>query len=113
VDALTARDPTRLSSVHVKESPSFHLDAGVIDELLTGGQRYEGLRMTVARASHLSGGPTRAVVRARVDIAAYDGVSDDGVHTEEPAARGEVLDFTLVWQSDGWRLESVSEPAST
>jgi hypothetical protein len=113
VDALTARDPTRLSSVHVKESPSFDLDAGVIDELLTGGQRYEGLRMTVARASHLSGGPTRAVVRARVDIAAYDGVSDDGVHTEEPAARGEVLDFTLVWQSDGWRLESVSEPAST
>jgi serine/threonine-protein kinase len=113
VQALTTRDATRLISVHVKDSPSFDVDAGVIEQLHTRGQRYVGLTMTVGRASHLSGGPTRAVIRARVDIAAYDVVSDDGVHTEEPATRGEVLDFSLVWQSDGWRLESVSEPAST
>lgn len=113
VQALTTRDANRLVAVHVKQSPSFDLDAGVIDELLTGGQRYEGLKMAVDSASHLSGGPTRAVIRARVDVAAYVVVSDDGAPTEEPAIRGEVLDFTLVWQPDGWRLESVSEPAST
>jgi hypothetical protein len=53
------------------------------------------------------------VIRARVDIAAYDVVSEAGVRSTTSAAHGDVLDFTLVWESDGWRLESVSEPTST
>jgi hypothetical protein len=113
VQALTARDAAALVPVHAQGSPSLQLDAAVIDELHRGRQRYEGLRMTVDRASHVSGGTKRAVIRARVDIAAYDVVSEAGVRSTTSAAHGDVLDFTLVWESDGWRLESVSEPTST
>lgn len=113
VRALTGRKAASLVSVHVKDSPSFDLDAGVIAELLGAGQRYDGLSMTVDRAEHVSGGHARAVIRARVDLGAYAVVSAQGAHTKESAVRGDVLDFTLVWQPDGWRIESVSEPAST
>jgi hypothetical protein len=113
VQALTTRDAARLVDVHVKGSPSWEVDARVILELLAGRQRYERLSMTVDGASHVSGGPTDAVIRARVDVGAYDLVSEDGGHATESAARGDVLDFAVVWQADGWRLESVSRPTST
>lgn len=113
VRALTERKVASLVSVHVKGSPSFDLDAGMIAELLAAGQRYDGLSMTVDRAEHVSGGPTRAVIRARVDLGAYAVVSSQGSPVREAAVIGDVLDFTLVWQPDGWRIESVSEPAST
>ena len=56
---------------------------------------------------------SKAVIRGRVDLTAYLVVDSSGVQTARPAVTGQELDFSLVRTPEGWRIESISEPAST
>lgn len=110
---LVGRDATRLETVHVRSSPSWQADAGLLGTLRRGGHRYDGLRVAGVQARHISASSTKAVIRARVDLTAYDVVDEVGVRTPRPAVSGEHFDFTLVRTVAGWRVESITVPAST
>ncbi len=109
--ALVARDPARLSHVDEPSSPAWAVDAALIAQLRTEGVRWEGLALEVAQAGSVSATSTRAVVRARVDWTAYD-VVGPGRRLGQPAATGEVLDFTLQRGAQGWRIAAISAPAT-
>ena len=111
VATFTTRDDAQLDRVDEPASPAHAADAAIIERLRTDGAHWEGLSLEVARATSVSAGGTRAVVRARVDWTAYVVVTE-GQRVERPAATGEVLDFTLVRGAQGWRLAAISAPAS-
>ncbi|HET8988290.1 MAG TPA: serine/threonine-protein kinase [Humibacillus sp.] len=108
---LMAREPTLLTQVDQPSSPAWAADLADIERLRAEGARWEGLALEVAHATSVSVTSTRAVVRARVDWTAYAVVSP-GQRIEQPAETGEVLDFTLVRGAQGWRLATISAPAS-
>ncbi len=109
--ALTARDVGGLGLVDEQGSPALMADTALLDELRRTGQRWEGLRLQVAQAALVTASGTRAVLRGRVDWTAYVLVSAAG-RQAQPAATGEVLDFTLVRGARGWRVVSISPPAT-
>lgn len=117
VAALTARRTDALATVHRAESPSWQSDATVIRDLTKDDQRYSGLRMTVVQAEFVSRAGSVAVVRARVDVSAYDVVDERGATTSRPAEAGVPLDFHLVRPAGdtagNWRIESISDPRPT
>jgi hypothetical protein len=110
-EALIARDPARLARVDRPSSPAWSADAAVIERLRAEGTHWEGLSLEVAQAAPVSGTSTQAVLRARVDWTAYV-VVRPGQRLDQPAATGEVLDFTLVRGAQGWRLTAISAPTS-
>ncbi|TQM62955.1 serine/threonine protein kinase [Humibacillus xanthopallidus] len=110
-EALVRRDPGRLAGVDERSSPAHAADVAVIARLRAAEARWEGLSLEVAHAAVVSAEGAGSVVRARVDWTAYTLVSA-GERVERPAATGEVLDFTLVRGSEGWRIAAVSAPAS-
>ena len=110
-EALVARDPSRLARVDEPSSPAWAADAAVIERLRTEGVRWEGLALEVAQAAPVSATSTQSVVRARVDWTAY-AVVGPGLRVEQPAATGEVLDFTLQRGAQGWRIAAISAPAT-
>jgi eukaryotic-like serine/threonine-protein kinase len=109
--ALVARDPVLLSHVDVPDSPAWAVDAALIARLRTEGVRWEGLALELAEAGLVSATRTRTVVRARVDWTAY-AVLGPGRRMEQPAATGELLDFTLQRGPRGWRIAAISAPAT-
>lgn len=112
-EALMRRDVSMLETVHRLASPSFRADDAIVTALERDQLRWGALRPTVARAQVVSADANRAVVRARVDWAAYDVVMPDGTRQTQAAARGRTLDFAVVWLPRGWRLESLSEPSAS
>lgn len=110
---LVRRDSLGLGEVHVRDSPSWRADAALLDTLTRGGQRYDGLGVAAVEAEPLSASADRAVLRARVDLTAYEVVDERGGRTARPAVTGQVLDFALVRTAAGWRVESITVPAST
>ena len=110
-DALVTRDPARLGRVDEPSSPAWAADVAVIERLRTEGVRWEGLALEVAQADLVSATSTRTVVRARVDWTSYT-VVGPGLSVEQPAATGEVLDFTLQRGAQGWRIAAISAPAT-
>lgn len=111
--AISAHDPGLLLQVHRQGSASWRLDTEVVRSLQSAHQRWEALRPTVAAARLVSLANGRAVVRARVDWAAYTVVTSTGARKRRAAERGDTLDFGLVWQPQGWRLDSLSAPPAT
>jgi hypothetical protein len=111
--SLVAQDAALLAGVHRAGSASMRLDAELVDALRTAGVRWESLRLDVAAATFVDGGPARATVRARVDWTSYTVVGVDGHRSVRPPERGEVLDFVLVRTASGWRMETISEPGAT
>lgn len=112
-EVLVRGDATALGRVHRPGSPSWAADAALLSELRSTGQRYAGLGVAavVAEAVSLSG--DRAVVRARVGLTAYEVLDASGNRIRRPAVRGEVLDFTLVRTSQGWRVDAISASRAT
>jgi hypothetical protein len=110
-DALVARAVAGLALVDAEASPALSADAALVAGLTTSGQRWEGLRLEVAQAAVVTASSTRAVLRARVDWTAYRLVTGAGP-LARPAATGEVLDFTLTRGARGWRIASISPPAT-
>ncbi|MFD1054076.1 serine/threonine-protein kinase [Terrabacter terrigena] len=111
--ALVGLDESALGSVHASGSPSAASDAALVARLRESRVRWEGLRLEVAEAIHVSGDTGRAVLRARVDWTAYVVVSRDGRRSDRPADTGRRLDFALTRGSQGWRLTSITTaPAS-
>ena len=76
--ALVARDEAALADVHAPGSPSLASDRTLISGLRGARIRWEGLRLEVAEALFVSGSPSEAVVRARVDWTAYVVVTSSG-----------------------------------
>ncbi|MGN6751782.1 MAG: protein kinase domain-containing protein [Intrasporangium sp.] len=113
VAALTGRKVGSLGAVHRPDSPSWRADSAVIDALTSGHLHYEGLRMTVSVAQFASRSASEAVVRARVAVAAYEVVDDRGRATAREAVEGEPLDFHLVRDGAGWRIESITAPRAS
>lgn len=111
--ALSAQDPSLLLLVHRQGSASWRLDTEVVRSLRSAHQRWEALRPTVAAARLVSLTNGRAVVRVRVDWADYTVVTSTGARQRRAAERGDTLDFGLVWQPQGWRLDSLSAPPAT
>lgn len=111
--ALTAGDVRALGAVHAPGSPSLASDRDLLDALARTRTRWEGLRLEVAEARFVSGSPTAAVLRARVDWTAYVVVVDGHAPAQRPADRGRVLDFALARGSDGWRLSAISAAPAT
>ena len=109
--ALRRRAVAALSSVELTSSPAWAADAALIERLRKDATTWEGLGLEVARASPVSTDGTHAVVRARVDWTAYV-ARRAGRPLQQPAASGQLLDFTLVRGADGWRLAAVSAPAT-
>ncbi|XGX81122.1 Serine/threonine-protein kinase PknD [Terrabacter sp. BE26] len=111
--ALTTRDARALAAVHAPDSASLASDHELVGALVKADTRWEGLRLEVAEARFVSGSPTAAVLRARVDWTAYVVVRGGHTRTDEPADRGRELDFTLARGRQGWRISAISAaPAS-
>jgi serine/threonine-protein kinase len=111
--ALAARDEPALLTVHARGSASAASDAALLSRLRDAQVRWEGLRLEVAEALHVSGDASRAVLRARVDWTAYVVVSGDGARADRPADTGRRLDFTLARGPQGWRLTSITTAPAT
>jgi serine/threonine-protein kinase len=112
-DLLVRRDHDALRGVHHDRSPSWAADESVLADLEERGLHYEGLGVAAVTALPVSVHAAKAVIRGRVDLTAYVVVDSSGAQTARPAAPGQELDFSLVQTAEGWRIESVSEPAST
>ena len=111
VVALTSRDVGGLALVDVSASAALTYDAALVADLESAGHRWEGLRLEVAQVAVVTASSTRAVLRARVDWTAYVLITRSG-RLQQPAATGEVLDFTLTRGARGWRVLSISPPAT-
>ena len=111
--ALVGRDATALARVHAPGSPSLSSDRALVSGLVDARARWEGLRLEVAEAAFVTGSPTEAVVRARVDWTAYVVVSGGGARLVRPADAGRQLDFRLVRGSEGWRISAISASPAT
>lgn len=114
-DALTRRDVTLLAGVHHQGAGSAAPDERIIERLRANGQRYTALRLTVSEAKPVAPAGAarsaeRAVIRARVDVAAYGVRQGDGTSTAQPSAVGTRLDYAVVRTAAGWRLEAITEP---
>jgi hypothetical protein len=112
-DLLVRGDRDALRGVHRDRSPSWAADAAVLADLEGRGLHYAGLGVAAVTAQPVSAHAGKAVVRGRVDLTAYVVVDSSGGRTQRPAVTGQELDFSLVRTPEGWRIESVSEPAST
>ncbi len=111
--ALVNRDVGALAAVHASGSASAASDAALVTRLSQTGVRWEGLRLEVAEAVHVSGDAGTAVLRARVDWTAYVVVSAGGSRSQRPADTGRVLDFALTRGAQGWRLKAVTSAPAT
>ena len=111
--ALVDGDVTALAGVHAPGSPSLAGDRELLAGLAGARTRWEGLRLQVAEALFVSGSPTEAVVRARVDWTAYTVVTADGARQGRPADVGRQLDFRLVRGPQGWRISALSASPAT
>ena len=111
--ALVARDEAALGGVHAPGSPSLASDRTLISGLRGARIRWEGLRLEVARAVFVSGSPSEAVVRARVDWTAYVLVTSAGARVDRAADVGRQLDFRLVRGGQGWRISAISAAPAT
>ncbi|GAA3703501.1 hypothetical protein GCM10022399_20150 [Terrabacter ginsenosidimutans] len=111
--ALASRDVAALSGVHAPGSPSLSSDRALVSGLVDSRTRWEGLRLEVAEAVFVSGSPSEAVVRARVDWTAYVLVTAAGTRVERPADVGRQLDFRLVRGDQGWRIGAISAGPAT
>ncbi len=107
--ALTERDPDALPAVHSQGSATLRADQQLLRALSDNAQTYAGLRLSVATARPVSVGADRAVLRARVDVAAYEVVTA-GQRVQRSGGRGMELDFTVRRLPQGWRLASVTDP---
>ena len=111
--ALVARDASALSGVHAPASPSLASDRALVSGLVDAHTRWEGLRLDVAAALFVTGSPTEAVVRARVDWTAYVVATAGGARLGRPADVGRQLDFRLVRGAQGWRISAISAAPAT
>ncbi|KRF39721.1 hypothetical protein ASH01_20570 [Terrabacter sp. Soil811] len=111
--ALVGRDATALARVHAPGSPSLSSDRALVSGLVGARARWEGLRLEVADAAFVTGSPTEAVVRARVDWTAYVVVTGGGARLVRPADAGRQLDFRLMRGSEGWRISAISASPAT
>jgi serine/threonine-protein kinase len=111
--ALVNRDVGALAAVHASGSASAASDAALVTRLRQAGVRWEGLRLEVAEAVHVSGDARAAVLRARVDWTAYVVVSAGGSRSQRPADTGRVLDFVLARGNQGWRLKALTTAPAT
>lgn len=111
--ALVNRDVSALGAVHAPGSASAASDAALVARLSRAGVRWEGLRLEVAQALHVSGDDRHAVLRARVDWTAYVVVSSDGARSQRSADTGRLLDFALTRGAQGWRLTAVTTAPAT
>ncbi|WP_343993416.1 serine/threonine-protein kinase [Terrabacter terrae] len=111
--ALTARDAGTLRAVHAPGSASLASDHELVGALVEADTRWQGLRLEVAEARFVSGSPTVAVLRARIDWTAYVVVRSGHTRTKEPADMGRELDFTLVRGRQGWRISAISAAPAT
>ena len=111
--ALVARDQAALADVHAPGSPSLASDRNLVSGLVGTRIRWEGLRLEVAEALFVSGSPSEAVVRARVDWTAYVVVTSTGARVDRAADVGRRLDFRLVRGAQGWRISAISAAPAT
>ena len=111
--ALVGRDATALARIHAPGSPSLSSDRALVSGLVGARTRWEGLRLEVAEAAFVTGTPTEAVVRARVDWTAYVVVTGEGARLARPADVGRQLDFRLTRGSEGWRISAISASPAT
>ncbi|MEW1953245.1 serine/threonine-protein kinase [Terrabacter sp. NPDC080008] len=111
--ALTARDARALEAVHAPGSASLASDRELVEALVKADTGWERLGLEVAEARFVSGSPTAAVLRARVDWTAYVVVTGGQTRRAEPADTGRELDFTLARGDQGWRLASISAAPAT
>lgn len=111
--ALGSRDAAALAAVHAPGSPSLVSDQQLVGALVKADTRWEGLRLEVAEARFVSGSPTKAVLRARVDWTAYVVVVGGRTRTGRPADKGRELDFTLERGAQGWRISGISAAPAT
>jgi serine/threonine-protein kinase len=111
--ALVDRDASALTGVHAPGSPSLSSDRDLASGLVEARTRWEGLRLEVAEALYVTGSPTEAVVRARVDWTAYVVVTAGGARVGRPADVGRQLDFRLTRGAQGWRISAISASPAT
>lgn len=111
--ALVARDQAALADVHAPGSPSLASDRTLVAGLVGARIRWEGLRLEVAEALFVSGSPSEAVVRARVDWTAYVVVTSTGARLDRAADVGRRLDFRIVRGAQGWRISAISAAPAT
>ena len=111
--ALLARDTAALGAVHAPRSPSAASDRALVARLVESRVQWTGLRLEVAESVFVSGTPTKAVLRARVDWTAYVIVSGDGTRAVRPPDTGRLLDFSLTRTVSGWRIRSISDAPAT
>ena len=102
----TASSPD-LARLDAPGSPALAADRATLNRLRRSGSSYAGVDLRVRSATALAVTADRASVRAVVDTAAYDVVSDSGHVSPQPARPGEPMRFTLQWVDARWHVERV------
>jgi hypothetical protein len=105
-EVLVSGDDRGLARFDVPSSRAWRADATLLHQLLSRGERYEGLRFRVRSADLVSSAGERAALRCRVDTSAHSVVSTDGA-TSRPAEQGAPLVLHLRWSDGGWRVDSI------
>jgi len=105
--AMNAASSTDLALLDVPGSPALAADRATLDRLRRSGSSYAGVALRVRSATVVAVTADRARVRAVVDTAAYDVVSDSGPPLPQPARAGDPMRFTLRWADARWQVERV------
>jgi len=109
--AVTSGDVAALGRLDVPGSEAWRQDEATLVALRKRGERYAGVRFTVASTRLVAVSADRATVDAAVDTAAYRVVAT-GTRRDRPAARGPVLRLGLAWVGGRWLVESVRDPGT-
>lgn len=105
--AMNTASGSDLARLDASGSPALTQDRAALERLRRSGRSYSGVGLRVRSATALSVTGDRASVRAVVDTAAYDVVSDSGTTQAQPARPGEPMTFTLRWDGARWQVERV------
>lgn len=95
-----------LARLDAPGSVAWRSDAAALEQAVSAGWGYEGVRLTVRSAAVTSHSAQSATLRVVLDNAAYVVVGPQG-RQRRPARPGQVVGLTLAWTADGWRVSEV------
>ncbi len=104
---VTDLDVAALAELDEPDSPAYHRDRGLLEEMIASGRRYEGVDLTVRTASLERASDRLVVLRTTTDEGAYTVIGPRGEVERFPALYGQQTDLVLVWDRDAWRVRDV------
>jgi serine/threonine protein kinase len=104
---MTSASQAALSELDVQHSAAMAADRSLVRSLVTAGERYAEVRLTVRSARPVSSDGDTVRVEAVVDTSAHVVLDRAGRATPRAAVTGQPMVFTMQWASGRWRIASV------